>query len=129
MNTYPFTQFDEGRLLMVGVTIDFEENSFAIDTGASQTVIDLNLLLLLGYSLEDTVGSSFFETASGIIEASIVPVKKLNALGIERRDFEVCTFDFFRQGLVSELSGLLGLDFFNDQKLCIDFRLSEITVS
>ena len=122
------TQFGEGRLVMVDVKIDFEENALAIDTGTSQTLLDLNILYFLGYSLDDSIGTNFYETASGIIEGHVLPIKELSAVGITRRNFEVCTFDFLARGLVSELSGVLGLDFFEGVKICLDFRSSIITV-
>lgn len=113
---------------MVDVKIDFEENALAIDTGASQTLLELNILYFLGYTLDDSIGTSFYETANGIIEGHIVSIKELSALGITRRNFEVCTFDFLARGLISELTGVLGLDFFDNVKICLDFRTSIITV-
>ena len=42
---------------------------------------------------------------------------------------EACAFDFLAKGLAVEFMGLIGLDFFSNHKVCLDFRLSEITVN
>jgi predicted aspartyl protease len=87
----------------------------ALDTAASQTVLDLNLLLMSGYSLTDLGESVDIETANGFMQVRKVSLKMLNALGLTRTDFEVLTYDFLEKGL-------LGLDFFENTVLTIDFQ-------
>lgn len=128
MTGSPFLRINEESLIIVDAFMDDEKAFFALDTGASQTVIDLNLLLILGYDLSQAIRLDRFETASGVMQAHIFRVRELRALGLVCTDFEICAFDFLERGLASEFLGLLGLDFFEGQKLCIDFRLSEITV-
>lgn len=47
---------------------------------------------------------------------------------MKKEHFEICAYDFFRHGLVSEFDGVLGLDFFQDHRVCIDFRSSVLTI-
>lgn len=101
----------------------------ALDTGASHTVIDLTLLLMAGYHLADAHRQVLFETAGGIVEAHVFEVASLTALGVTRTDFEVCSYDFFAQHILTEFHGMLGLDFLTGYKVCIDFRASTITLS
>jgi len=49
-------------------------------------------------------------------------------LGITRAAFDVLTYDFFEKGLVSEQDGLIGLDFFKNTILTIDFQKQFIVV-
>ena len=44
--------------------------SLVLDTGATNTIIDLNTLLIAGYAFK-SIGRKKFETANGIIEADI----------------------------------------------------------
>jgi hypothetical protein len=94
----------------------------ALDTAASQTVVDWNLLLILGYTQDDLREIVQVETANGIIDAWIVTLKNLNSLGLHRTNFPVLTYDFLAKGLFSPQDGVLGLDFFEDTVLTIDFR-------
>ena len=51
------------------------------------------------------------------------------ASGITRSNIEVCSYDFLANQVLSEFDGVLGLDFFETEKICIDFAESEITVT
>ena len=112
------------RLPSVGV-----RTRLALDTGASHTVIDLTLLLMAGYRLADAHRQVSFETAGGIVEAHVFQVTSLTALGVTRTNFEVCSYDFFAQHILTEFHGMLGLDFLAGYKVCIDLRESTITLS
>jgi hypothetical protein len=68
------------------------------------------------------------ETASGVIDAYIFEVRELRAIGIHGKNFEVCAYDFLSFHLITDFDGLLGLDFFEDHKLCIDFRNDLLTI-
>ena len=91
-------------------------------------VIDLAALIILGYELKDALRTVEFETAKGELLAYVFKVKELTALGITRRNVEVCSYDFFNNNVFSDMHGVLGLDFFLDCKLCIDMVEREITV-
>ncbi len=100
-----------------------------VDTGASKTIIDYNSLFMLRYSFADFYGQTEFETASGTLEAQYVKIKNFHCLGIDISSFEICTYNFAANGIYQEYDGMLGLYFFQNNKICIDFVKSEITIS
>ena len=56
-------------------------------------------------------------------------IKKFRCLGIEINNFQICTYDFAVSGITPEFDGMLGIDFFQNNKICIDFIKSELTIS
>ena len=127
-NAFNFKLEDDESLITVDCHFANDDYSLALDTGASNTVIDLNILLSAGYQIEDAVRIVEIETAGGIVEAYIFQVVEINALGITRRYFEVSSYHFFDGDAFSEIQGILGLDFFKGYKFCIDMVDSEITI-
>jgi predicted aspartyl protease len=67
-----------------------------LDTGATNTVIDYNILLMsdIDYRLVETQ-QLMFETASGVINAQWVNVDSFISLGIHNVDFNFATYDSF----------------------------------
>ena len=100
-----------------------------VDTGASNTIIDLTTLLVNDYEFSQRKEEVKVETAKGVTNAYIFTTKSLEGLGIKRNNFEICSYDFLRNGILSEPDGVLGIDFFRDNKICIDFIKSELTIS
>ena len=45
-----------------------------------------------------------------------------------RNNLEICAYDFFSYQLITDFDGVLGLDFFEDNKLCIDFKKNLLTI-
>ena len=101
----------------------------ALDTGASNTVIDLTPLLLAGCEMNQIIRNELYETAKGNLEAHVFKLDKLSALGEVCYDFEVSSYDFLGNGVLADIEGVLGLDFFQNKKVCIDFKKSVITIS
>ena len=126
---FPFELFDEDSLVQIDFWFQKDKLTFAVDTGASHTVIDLAPLLIAGYELNDALGMVELETGKGIIEAYIFRIPRIEALGIVRNDFEICSYDFFSNNIFSTFDGVLGLDFLRNNKICFDFRKSVITIS
>ena len=93
------------------------------------TIIDFNALLIGGYNFKDVLRQVEVETANGIIEAHIFNIKSISALNIQKKDFEIASCDFLASWILSEFDGVLGLDFFEKNKICIDFINNEITIS
>jgi hypothetical protein len=97
----------------------------ALDTAASQSVIDWNALYLAGCAVSkptETDEMVSVETAAGIMDVPLHVVEQLTALGVTRKQFQVLTYDFLEKGLISSYDGVLGLDFFRGQGvLTIDF--------
>ena len=122
MKKFAFRLDDDESVIIVESFVEGYEIRLAIDTAASQTVLDLNVLLILGYAPLELGETVPVETTNGVIYAQRVKVVKLEALGLLRPDFEVLTYDFFEKGLLSLQDGVLGLDFFQDTVLTLDFK-------
>lgn len=123
-------QLDENyNVILVDVFYKKSIFKFLLDTGASNSVIDVNELLIAGFSVNDIVQEVKIETANGIVNADIFRLDELKSMGIQKRDFEITAYDFLKSGIISEFDGVLGLDFFENHKICIDFTNFEITIS
>jgi hypothetical protein len=129
MTRHKFKRLEEDSLITIPCRIGNDRYTFALDTGASHTVADLTPLLMSGYQMKDSLRVVELETGKGIIEAYVFRLKEFSTLGIVRHDIEVCTYDFLANQVMSEFDGVLGLDFFENEKICIDFSESEITVT
>jgi predicted aspartyl protease len=100
-----------------------------LDTGATSTTIDSNALYLLGHELKESIGVVEMETASGIIQTKVYELDTFSALGLTKKKFQVHVYDFLAYGIISNYNGLLGLDFLEGTKFCIDTRANTITLS
>lgn len=69
------------------------------------------------------------ETANGVIRTETFNMKTLKSLGLEKTNFEVQVYDFVAHGITSNYNGVLGLDFFEGKKVCIDLKLEEIELT
>ncbi len=79
-------------------------------------------LLILGYRITDSLGFIEFETAKGVVEAYVFEVKELSALGVTKYNVQICFYDFLGNNVLSEIGGVLGLDFFHKTDLLISFK-------
>ena len=127
-NAFHFELEDDESLITVSCHLGDDDYDLALDTGASNTVIDLNALFAAGYRIEDAIRIVEVETAGGVIEAYVFQIVELKALGITKRHLEVSSYDFIDNNIFSEIQGVLGLDFFKGYKFCIDMTDFEITV-
>jgi hypothetical protein len=100
----------------------------ALDTGASDTVIDFTALMIAGYRKRDAISSVELETGKGTVFAELFNVHTFEVLGISRYNFRLCSYDFLANSVLSDIDGVLGIDFLMDKKICIDFLKFEITV-
>ena len=129
MRTYPFQLNDEDSLIHIDCDLVDDEYTVALDTGASHTVFDITPLLIAGFEMSKSEGTIQFETGKGVVDAYRFTVPHLTALGITRKNFEICAYDFLGNHILTDFEGLLGLDFFKDTDLNISFKRFEITVS
>ena len=128
--TYNFERMADGGLIIVGVTLDQKSKfKMILDTGCSHTTIDSNALYLSGYELKDTVETVEIETANGTVESEIFEINHIHSLGITKQKLKIPVYDFLAHGIFSNYDGLLGLDFLEGRKFCIDTNLNEITIS
>jgi len=127
--TFPYKREPENGLIIVSIEIDDKfELKMVLDTGATNTTIDSNALYLLGYDLKDNIGTVEIETANGVIETELFEVGRFFSLGQTKDRFQIQVFDFFAYGIFTDYNGLLGLDFFEGKKFCIDTRSNTITI-
>lgn len=98
----------------------------ALDTGATSTVVNVAMLVALGHdpALEPTRVQ--VTTGSGIEFAPRVIVNKIAALGQQRTAFPILAHTL---PPAANVDGLLGLDFFRNQYLTVDFRGGEVNLS
>lgn len=109
----------EKRLIIVPVTLwsatHFFEAQFALDTGASHTIIDYRIIESLGYSQANALGKSRVSSAAGKEEGYRIRVEAIEALGKRCAPFEVACHALFEQGV----EGLLGMTFLEHFNFCI----------
>ena len=97
----------------------------ALDTGASSTVISKEILVVIGYDPDALPKTAQFTTGSGVESAARVTVDKVEAFGQERLNFSVIAHTLPPSAAID---GLLGLDFFRNHILTLDFTKGEITL-
>jgi predicted aspartyl protease len=102
-----------------------ERLRMAIDTGATSTCIRAARLLLLGIDVAAAPERRSFSTATGVEFAARVPVPAMWVLGQKRVNFPVLALPLPQS---TQVDGLLGLDFFRDQRLTIDFQQGRVTL-
>ena len=90
----------------------------ALDTGSSRTVISEHVALRMGFNLL-IAPSVRIATASGIVEARVVTLRQIFALGETADEFQVLVLPLPAQ-LRSD--GLLGLDFLRRRNLFCNFE-------
>lgn len=122
--------FDSTRALIVvrarlqGPTTEVGLN-LALDTGASQTMVNVLPLTLAGYLLEAATEHAEITTGSGVTYAPRLPVLRLSALGHEIVGLPVLAHTLPPS---AGIDGLLGLDFMQDRVLRIDFPRSLVSL-
>jgi predicted aspartyl protease len=128
--TYNFERESASGLIVVSVEIDNKyQLKMILDTGATNTTIDSNWLYLLGYDLKDSIGTVEIETANGVIETEVFEIGKFSSLGMTKNKFPIQVYDFLAHGIFSDYNGLLGLDFLEGKKFCIDTKNDIITLN
>lgn len=98
----------------------------ALDTGALGTLIGIDPLRLIGYDPLPTGKPLTLVTGSGIVPAIRFPITSLTALGSSRTNFPIVAHNLPAK---SSVDGVLGLDFFRDHILTLDFPKGEITLN
>jgi predicted aspartyl protease len=127
---YKFKREPESGLILVNVEIDSKfELRMILDTVATNTTIDSNALYLLGHDLKDSIGKVKIETANGIIETEVFEIHSFTSLGLIKKNFQIQVYDFLAHGILSDYSGLLGLDFLEGTTFCVDTRNNVISIS
>ncbi len=129
MTTYRVIRETEtGLLTVVGLINGSHRLKLILDTGATVTTIDSNVLYMSGFRPKDSGGIALVETASGIIETDLYEIENFRLFGITQEKFIVQAYDFLAHGIVSDYNGLLGIDFFEGYKFCIDMTTNELSI-
>ncbi len=97
----------------------------ALDTGATFTVVNIGMLVALGYDPALISDRIQVTTGSGVEFVPRVPLDKIMALGQKRTDFPVLGHTLPPS---TGVDGLLGLDFFRGWSLNIDFRAGQMAL-
>jgi hypothetical protein len=98
----------------------------ALDTGATGIVVNVGMLVAVGYDPALVPDRTQVTTGSGIEFVPRVILDKLVALGQERTGFPVLGHTLPPSAGVD---GPLGLDFFRGQSLTIDFRDGQVRLA
>lgn len=97
----------------------------ALDTGATRTSVDRDILADLGYDIASTSETVLVATGSMYETVPIINAERIEALGGHRENLPILCKSL-PPGLT--IDGLLGLDFFRGQRLTLDFREGLITL-
>lgn len=98
----------------------------ALDTGATGTLINVAMLVSIGYDPALVADRFQITTGSGVEYVPRVTLQKITALGQQKFDFPVLCHTLPPS---AGIDGVLGLDFLRDQTLTLDFLGGQITVS
>ena len=97
--------------------------NLALDTGATTSLNDIAILILLGVDPNQPLRSLRMATGSAVGIVPVFALTRLSALGQHRFIFPVVGHAL---PPTSGVDGLIGLDFVRDQVLTIDFRAGQI---
>ena len=122
------SSFNPGRgLIVIGAELDGPSGSailrLALDTGATSTLVNVAMLVAIGYDPALAADRVQVTTGSGVEFAPRIELKRLAALGQERFGFPVLGHTLPPSAGVD---GLLGLDFCRGLRLTIDFRAGQL---
>ena len=121
--TYPFLWLDDSPLIVVHVNINEETTlRFLLDTGASDTYLDKNILYIEQISLKEAIEQVEVETANGWMLADVFLIDSIEAFGLKLKNHPVQVIDFIANGIMSNYSGILGMDFLKQRNLCFQFE-------
>ena len=93
----------------------------AVDTCASITLIDSDVMKSIGYTKANSTDTTHTVTASRTETVYEYSLGNIMALGLIRRNFKVISRSL---PIGLGIDGLLGLNFFKHKELTIDFRKS-----
>lgn len=110
-------------LILVPITIKgptkIVEAVFAVDTGATTSVVNFGTLQNAGYKRNDAFDKTTITTGSKIENVHLFKVNSIKALDLVRRNFEIIAHDL---PITTFIDGLLGLNFFKNKDLFISFK-------
>ena len=96
-----------------------------LDTGATRTSLDREMSAFLGFEITDNFQTVRVATGSRYETIPVAVAHRIEALGHFRENLPILC-QTLPEGL--PIDGLLGLDFFRNQRPTIDFREGLITL-
>jgi len=97
----------------------------ALDTGATGSLVNWDIAVLLGYDPAVIRERIRVTTGSSVEFAPQIVVQRVEALGREQTDFPIVCHTLPPSAAVD---GVLGLDFFRGARLTVDFRKGLVTL-
>ncbi|MXX10613.1 MAG: hypothetical protein F4Z68_04265 [Nitrospira sp. SB0667_bin_9] len=98
----------------------------ALDTGATFTVVNIGMLVALGYDPALITDRIQVTTGSGVEFVPRVTLDRIMALGQKRTEFPVLGHTLPPS---TGVDGLLGIDFFRGGNLTIDFHAGQVMLA
>jgi predicted aspartyl protease len=98
----------------------------ALDTGATNTLVNTEVMVMLGYDPAAAPDRLSVTTGSGVEFCAVLSVERIEAIGRTLEGFPLLCHTLPPS---AQIDGLLGLDFFRGCYLGIDLRTGEITVT
>ena len=125
---YPFERLDADGLIIVHVEINSETTlRFLLDTGSTDTYLDKNILYIEQINLKEAVEQVEVETANGWMIADVFIIDAIEVFGVKFKNHRIQVIDFIANGILSNYSGILGMDILASKNLCFHFEKSAIT--
>ena len=114
-------------IVRVDVELDYQKKRllFLVDTGTQETLISEKAIRAMGYTPVDSIEDVPIRTINGSGTAYRYIIESITAIGITRQNIKVMSHPM---PIDAGVDGLLGLDFFENTRLTIDFKTAEITV-
>ncbi len=95
----------------------------ALDTGATSSLINWDVAMIIGYDPAIVKERVHMTTGSGVEFAPPIMVRKIEALSIIKEHFRIICHTL---PPTARVDGLLGLDFFRNTRLNIDYISGKI---
>jgi len=119
----------EDKAVIVKVFVEAEGITNAldmiVDTGTQETLISEKAIKAIGYVQANSIATVPIKTVVGNATAYRYILDSIETLGVKRNLFNVISY---QMPAGAGADGLLGLDFFENTELTIDFKLAEIRV-
>ena len=120
----------QADLIIVGVVVEGPSGSavlrLALDTGTTGTLINVGMLVALGYDPALAPEHIQVTTGSGVEFMPRISLEKNRGLGVRAPVFPCARA---HSSPSAGIDGLLGLDFVRGQTLTVDFRTGTLTLT
>lgn len=97
----------------------YDKIKLLVDTGAFMTIIAPEVINQWGYSVRDMIRLSKVDGAYGYSEGYVIEIPSVKCLGFEFKNFKIACHDLDTK---FGFYGLLGMDFFNNFRMDINFQ-------